>query len=213
MSRGDLRSQITDLQNEFQRVADLHPWVSMGVPSSQHGAVVLGESFGPSTLPGVRLLEGHPEDRQKRPVLDHLWALTANAKDLLFAALNSAHRIPADIAREIAVREKEQYDFGWIRWLHFAVRMQHINRYENYAQVAATALFELKQYLCDEILEWTPPDSPQVWAKLFRFSVRTLMRRFKEGRIRHRKLSSKSYQIAVADLPADHQRKFRTSTK
>jgi len=57
--------------------------------------------------------------------------------------------------------------------------------------------------------EWTPPNSPQHWAKLFDFSVDTLKRRFKDKTIRHKKLSSKSYQIAVDDLPAIHQSKFR----
>jgi hypothetical protein len=62
-------------------------------------------------------------------------------------------------------------------------------------------------------IEWTPPDSPQRWAKLFDFSDTTLKRRFKDGRIRHKKLSSKRYQIAVEDLPAIHQPKFRNAQK
>ena len=57
--------------------------------------------------------------------------------------------------------------------------------------------------------EWTTSDSPQRWAKLFGFSVDTLKRRFKDGKIKHKKLTSKSYQIAVDDLPAVHQTKFR----
>jgi hypothetical protein len=61
--------------------------------------------------------------------------------------------------------------------------------------------------------EWTPPDSPQRWAKLFGFSVDTLKRRIEEGVIRAKKLSTKKYQIAVDDLPAMHQAKFRTAEK
>jgi len=57
--------------------------------------------------------------------------------------------------------------------------------------------------------DWTPADGPSQWAKTFGFSVSTLKRRFKDGRIRHKKLSPKSYQIAIADLPANHQAKFR----
>ncbi len=60
----------------------------------------------------------------------------------------------------------------------------------------------------DEI-EWTTPDLPSQWARLFRVSRSTFMRRLQEGSIRHKKLSSKSYQIAVADLPAMHREKFR----
>jgi hypothetical protein len=57
--------------------------------------------------------------------------------------------------------------------------------------------------------EWTPADTLSRWAKLFGFSVDTLKRRFKDGLIRHKKLSTKSYQIAVDDVPAPHQTKFR----
>jgi hypothetical protein len=63
----------------------------------------------------------------------------------------------------------------------------------------------------DPPLAWTTPDSPQRWAKVFGFSVDTLKRRFKAGQIRHKKLSTKSYQIAVDDLPAAQQTKFRAA--
>jgi hypothetical protein len=58
-------------------------------------------------------------------------------------------------------------------------------------------------------IQWTTADGLSQWAKLFGFSVTTLKRRFKDGTIKHKKMSSKSYQIAVADLPAKHQSKFR----
>jgi hypothetical protein len=48
---------------------------------------------------------------------------------------------------------------------------------------------------------WSKPDGPTQWAKKFGFSSDTLMRRFKAGTIRHKKLSSKSYCIHVDDLP------------
>jgi hypothetical protein len=63
-----------------------------------------------------------------------------------------------------------------------------------------------------EQVEWTTPDSPSRWAKLFGFSVDTLKRRFDDGTVRHKKLSSKSYQIAIDDLPAVHQAKFRKAS-
>jgi hypothetical protein len=62
-------------------------------------------------------------------------------------------------------------------------------------------------------IEWTPPDSPRRWAQLFDCSLSTLKRRFEDGSIRHKKLTSKRYQIAVDDLPAIHQSKFRTAQK
>jgi len=49
---------------------------------------------------------------------------------------------------------------------------------------------------------WSKPDSPKRWAKLFNLSWDTLKRRFDDGTIRHKKLSSKSYQIHVDDLPS-----------
>jgi hypothetical protein len=60
---------------------------------------------------------------------------------------------------------------------------------------------------------WTPADTLSRWAKLFGFSADTLKRRFKDGSIRYKKLSTKSYQIAVDDLPAMHQPKFRNVPK
>jgi hypothetical protein len=55
---------------------------------------------------------------------------------------------------------------------------------------------------------YTPADSPSRWAKLFGVSPDTFKRRCKENKIRHRKFSSKSYQVLIADLPARHQAKF-----
>lgn len=60
-------------------------------------------------------------------------------------------------------------------------------------------------------IEWTIADGPTQWAKLFGISPSTLKRRFKDGKIRHKELSAKSYQIAVDDLPAKHQDKYRNA--
>ncbi len=48
---------------------------------------------------------------------------------------------------------------------------------------------------------WSKHNGPAQWAKWFGISHDTLMRRFKAGAIRHKKLSSKSYCIHVDDLP------------
>ena len=64
-----------------------------------------------------------------------------------------------------------------------------------------------------ESMEWTTPDGPTQWAKLYGFSPTTFKRRLPDGSIRHKKLSSKSYQIAIADLPAKHQARFRNADK
>jgi len=56
---------------------------------------------------------------------------------------------------------------------------------------------------------WTPADGPAQWAKLFGVTVYTFKRWCKVGKIQHRKLSSKSYQVAVMEIPAKDQAKFR----
>ena len=57
----------------------------------------------------------------------------------------------------------------------------------------------------------TNADSPSRWAKVFQCSWDTLKRRLKEGAIRHKKLSVKSYQIAIDDLPECEKSKHMPS--
>jgi hypothetical protein len=64
-----------------------------------------------------------------------------------------------------------------------------------------------------ESMEWTTADGPAQWAKMFGVSPTTFKRRLKDGSIRHKKLSTKSYQLAIDDLPAKHQAKFRNVEK
>jgi hypothetical protein len=64
-----------------------------------------------------------------------------------------------------------------------------------------------------ESMEWTTADGPSQWARMFDVSLTTFRRRLKDGSIRHKKLSTKSYQIAIADLPAKHQAKYRSAEK
>lgn len=52
---------------------------------------------------------------------------------------------------------------------------------------------------------WSEPDSPKQWAKRFNMSWDTLKRRIDEGKIRVKKLTSKSYQIHVDDLPRENK--------
>lgn len=49
---------------------------------------------------------------------------------------------------------------------------------------------------------WSPPDTPTRWAKQFNLSWDTLKKRFEDGAIRAKKLSSKSYQVHINDLPS-----------
>ncbi|HEY4759559.1 MAG TPA: hypothetical protein VIH42_03165 [Thermoguttaceae bacterium] len=48
---------------------------------------------------------------------------------------------------------------------------------------------------------WSKPNGPSQWAKFYGISVDTMIRRFQDGKIRNKKLSTKSYRVHVDDLP------------
>jgi hypothetical protein len=145
----DLISQIADLQREFQRLADLHPWVCLAVPprDGASGPPRLGAP-APYVAPEWGYGVTTPRQERFRAVVDHVEALTGQAGRLLSRVLEGQHAIPADIAHEIREWERKSpgYGWGWVRWLWFAVPIQHVHRFENYPQVAATALLALRDY-------------------------------------------------------------------
>ena len=54
-------------------------------------------------------------------------------------------------------------------------------------------------------VEWSMPNSPTQWAKVFGWSYSTMLRRLEDQKIRNKKLSKRSYQIALDDLPTRHK--------
>ena len=48
---------------------------------------------------------------------------------------------------------------------------------------------------------WSQADAPKCWGKVFGFSAATFIRRVKAGTIRAKKLSDKSYQVHLGDIP------------
>jgi hypothetical protein len=58
-------------------------------------------------------------------------------------------------------------------------------------------------------LELTTADSVSRRAKVFGVSRNTMARMLSDRKVRHKRLSAKSYQIAIADLPAKEQEKHR----
>jgi hypothetical protein len=48
---------------------------------------------------------------------------------------------------------------------------------------------------------WSKPDSPSRWAKVFKMSTRTFIRHVEKGVIHAKRLSDKSYQVALSDIP------------
>jgi hypothetical protein len=62
-------------------------------------------------------------------------------------------------------------------------------------------------------VDWTPFASVSVWAKHFGVSSAIMAEMLKRGEVRHNKRSTKSYQIAVDDLPVMHQATYRGGMK
>jgi hypothetical protein len=147
-AHADLASEIADLKAQFQHVADVHPWICLAVPpvGGKFGWLTLGAAFGHVAPEWGHLGVRTPEQRLLRTILDHVYVLTDKAGRLLFRVLERPHQIPADIEDEIWAFEERSIGYGRVRWLWFAVPLQDINRYENYPQVAATALFQLREY-------------------------------------------------------------------
>ncbi len=83
----------------------------------------------------------------------------------------------------------------------------HVDRFKRDAVKASQRLSG--EASAADAVEWTTADGPSRWAKLFEIIPTTFKKRLRDGSIRHKKLSPKSYLIAVADLPAKHQSKFR----
>jgi hypothetical protein len=139
----DLMSRLVQLKDDFQHIADLHPWICISIPrTTQPGTCLLGEAgTGWEMLAEVV----YPEDRTRRVVLDHVNELTFQAENLLMALIQYDSILPADLRQEIK-DESPASTFRWVRWLRHAVPIQHIYRYQNYAQVSATALTHLHSY-------------------------------------------------------------------
>jgi hypothetical protein len=72
------------------------------------------------------------------------------------------------------------------------------------------SLLSAVQPVTSETIEWSYAESPEYWAEKFGFSTDTFLRRCKEGKIKAKQLSTKSYQIAISDLPKINKpEKFR----
>jgi hypothetical protein len=136
--------QITNLQVQFQHFAEHHPWACLAMPS--RGPAHIGEAWavrGSQLTPlDVRL----PASPHRRCVVEHLQVLHDQAHKLLMSVLDSSHRIPVEIVQDIREWDQVRYGHGWIRWLQCSTILQHVHWYENYPQVAATALQVLRDH-------------------------------------------------------------------
>jgi hypothetical protein len=140
-------------------------------------------------------LDGGPAsyDAESKDLLS-LWVgvtqAIADAYSPIFP-INPSHFLPADDG------EKQRYTFNPNLW-----RV----RAENYAVVCDLIADGALQVNArpDRIGDgpWSEPNPPSQWAKRFGVSAATFKRRVKDGSIRHKKLTSKSYQIHIDDLPS-----------
>jgi hypothetical protein len=163
----EIVSRIAELQVEFQHIADVHPWICLAfMPTALatgKRCVILhiGEKApGPAPalgLPGV----DSPRDAALRVVVDHVVELTNQATFLINRVLKYESQIPADVQQEIREWEQQSRGYGWIRWLWYAARIQHVNRFENYTQAAATALAALKRHCLPEALSSGATKAPK----------------------------------------------------
>jgi hypothetical protein len=145
----DLSSQLAGLETRFRQIANQHLWLCLAIPprTGSHGSSpCVGEKFDPPWPQLGSLGVRDPQNPCLQPIVDYVNTLTHEAHELLFAVLAGPNRIPPDVADDIRGWEQQRYGFGWVRWLWFATRVQHVHRLENYAQVAADALHQLGKW-------------------------------------------------------------------
>jgi hypothetical protein len=153
----DLMSRLVQLKDDFQHFSDRHPWICLSIPrGTQPGFCLAGEAgTGWEMLAEV----AQPEDRSRRAIVDHVNELTFQAEQLLLAFLQYDSKLSAELKKEI-LEQPIVGGYRWVRWLRYAVPFQHVFRYKNYPQVAATALAHLQ----NEVVDVSPTkesDSPR----------------------------------------------------
>jgi hypothetical protein len=118
------------------------------------GDFVLGEPADQWWPPRSYPVVIEPENVVLRPVVYHAEALTFKANNLLFEVLDGPLHVPSyypakaatELMEDIREMEQRRSGLGWIRWLQATTRHQTNNAFANYAQVAATALVELRSW-------------------------------------------------------------------
>ena len=70
------------------------------------------------------------------------------------------------------------------------------------AAAAAAARPDENAAKADQAGPWSKQDTPSRWGKKFGCSADTFIRRYEDGTIRAKKLSDRSYQVHVDDIPA-----------
>jgi len=167
----EIVSQIVELKNEFQSVADRHPWISLYIPpiEKEREGLFLGETAASPYSPN-ELTRTHPETGRNytvrialgvnsprnmacQAVVDRVQRLTDRTERLLKYALEYDSQIPPDVKQAIREWEQRKMCYGWVRWLWYATVVRCDWRIENYPQIAANALGELNEALRHPTME------------------------------------------------------------
>jgi hypothetical protein len=222
----ELVSKILELKEEFQRLALIHPWISLHAPIGENGGhLYLGVESAPYSRNEVTFLHpakgkitvlcgwgvDNPNDARMQAAVDHAQNLTSQAEELLNRVLKCENKIPIQVQQEIRGQEERGFGYGWAHWLRFATVSRGGWRILNYPQVAVTGLWELKLHCpdpADAADQWSQPMKPKDWCSIFDLGWDTLKKRFADQAIRNQKLSQRSYRVAIDDIPVKHRDKF-----
>src|SRR5262245_4789357 len=110
----DLASRIRELQAEFQRFADIHPWICFGRRTHEGEFAEPTAAEADGEMPYfVRSLSS----RSARAVLDSVNDLTCRALKLLLEVLREPNTIPPDKAQWISDFQPTEILQPWVRWL------------------------------------------------------------------------------------------------
>jgi hypothetical protein len=137
----DLSARIARLQADFQRIADVHPWVCLALPQCDRPYAFAGEAFGPEPFQQVR----PPTHPARLAVTDYVDSLTHEAEGLSLLMVEGPNPLLLKFREEVREWEQERAGGGWIRCLMYAALIRRIPRVANYPQVAASALRWLRE--------------------------------------------------------------------
>jgi hypothetical protein len=140
----DLVFEVQKLQLQFERLAAVHPWITVDIPSivDMSRFPVIGEINSETDKVGI------PHDPERVLVIENCEALSARAEYLLNRALTEC-QLPMSLDTWVGIikqKEKSRKRYGWLTWIGES-KPGWPNRIINYAQAAADGLKSLWQHI------------------------------------------------------------------